>query len=495
MTTPSEVVPEATAAPEKRLHPASPLFVLIASLRSFALPLIILLFTGRGDRTEFLSLIAVAFLALHSLARYFTYRYRIERDGVVIRSGIFQKTVRHIPFARIQNVSLRQSLLHRLFGVAEVELESAGARDPEGQMRVLSLADAHDLEATVRGHEGTPAVGEAAQPAVAARTLLALDLDDLFKLGLVSNRGLVLVAAVFGVLSQAGSDIMAETVEGWTRAVLGWSQELHLTLIGAVIGVVTLILVVIGILYVLSALLAITRYYGFVLTDDGRRLRIERGLLTRVRGALLRRRIQAYTVRESLFHRWLGTRSLRVDSAATPRDEERSLSELAPIDAPGHLDGLIADLLSPRASWPLRDWRPLHPRAWRRVFFRPAVFSLLATAIAVWLFDRWGLLALLLIPLMFIRARVWARHAAWAEEGGLIAVREGWLDRGWRFAEARKLQVLSLTQSPFDRRHGMATLYMDTAGATLGRRPLRIRFLPEEDARALHERLAAVIRG
>jgi putative membrane protein len=41
----------------------------------------------------------------------------------------------------------------------------------------------------------------------------------------------------------------------------------------------------------------------------------------------------------------------------------------------------------------------------------------------------------------------------------------------------------------------MATLHMDTAGATLGALPLRIRFMPEAEARALHAHLAAVMRG
>jgi putative membrane protein len=52
-----------------------------------------------------------------------------------------------------------------------------------------------------------------------------------------------------------------------------------------------------------------------------------------------------------------------------------------------------------------------------------------------------------------------------------------------------------LTQSPFDRHHGMATLLMDTVGASPFEPPLRIRYLPEAEARALHERLAANLGG
>ncbi|MCW5581378.1 MAG: PH domain-containing protein, partial [Luteimonas sp.] len=56
------------------------------------------------------------------------------------------------------------------------------------------------------------------------------------------------------------------------------------------------------------------------------------------------------------------------------------------------------------------------------------------------------------------------------------------------FAEIDKLQALRLQRSPLDRRFGMASLWLDTAGAG-ATVPLRMRFLPEAEARALGARL------
>ena len=72
----------------------------------------------------------------------------------------------------------------------------------------------------------------------------------------------------------------------------------------------------------------------------------------------------------------------------------------------------------------------------------------------------------------------------------LVAVRSGWWSRWWRFAEIDKLQALRLERSPIDRRFGTATLRLDTAGAGSLAPPLRIRFLPQNEARALYARLA-----
>ncbi len=495
MTTPSE--PLAAGAPERRLHPLSWLFVLIQQLKQFALPLVVLLFTGRGNSWELWGLVGAGVLVVVSLAQYFTYRFRIDEDGIVIRSGLLQRTLRNIPFRRIHNVALHQTLLHRLFGVADVKLESAGGMSAEGEMRVLSLADAHALEDIVRRHgrdlaaAGAGAAGASGEDE--ARTLLALSTGEVVRLGLISNRGMIVVAAGFGLLAQSGSDLLGDAIEAVGRALMGWGRELELGTAGMVAGGVVVLLALLVALRLLSVALALLNYHGFTLSESGRRLSAQRGLLTRLRANMPRGRIQAWSLRESLTHRWLGRRSLSVDTASVQAaNDQRSLRELAPVATPAQADALVQHLL-PGHAWPPPAWRGLHPRAWCRVFLLPAMATLLATAATAWFQGPAGLAVLALLPLLFLRAKVWARHAGYAEQDGLVAVREGWLDKRWRFAEARKIQSLVLSQSPFDRRHGMANLLMDTAGASPFEPPLRVRYLPVEEAVALRDRLAAAM--
>src|SRR5690606_37248233 len=99
-------------------------------------------------------------------------------------------------------------------------------------------------------------------------------------------------------------------------------------------------------------------------------------------------------------------------------------------------------------------------------------------------------LALAWAPWAVHAARQNAQRAGYALDARMVAARWGWWSRQWRFAEIVKLQALRLEQSPLDRWFGMATVSLDTAGA----RPttvLRLRFMPEVEARALHGRLAA----
>jgi putative membrane protein len=146
-------------------------------------------------------------------------------------------------------------------------------------------------------------------------------------------------------------------------------------------------------------------------------------------------------------------------------------------------------------AWPPSGWRPLHPRAWRRLFIGPSAIVAGLAAGLTWRYGPAGLLVLAGIPLLVWRARLWARHAGYAESGGLVATRTGWLSRSWEFAEIRKLQSLRLTSSPLDRRHGMTTVWLDTAGASSRDGVLRIPFLPAGEARVLYDRLSAEMDG
>ena len=488
-------------AQERRLHPWSWLFVLLQQLRQFIVPLLVLLFLGRSDSQALWPLVGVAALAAASVWQYFTYRYRVDEDRLVVRQGILERQVRQVPFARIHNVALHQSLLHRLFGVAEVRLESAGGARPEAEMRVLRMDEALALERLIRIRGGTAAHSGAGDAAGAGdadaeaegRPLLTLPFGELVRLGLVSNRGLVVVAGAFALAWQAVPDrVMANALEEAVRQAMGYADTVVPGLQARAVALALLLALALVVLRLLSVLLALVQYHGFRLLLQGRRLTVERGLLTRLRTSVPRRRIQAWTLQETLLHRWFGRRSLHVDTAVGVGQggEQRGLREVAPIATAETCDRLVRDLL-PGAAWPPVGWHRLHPRAWQRLALPGIGLAMVAAAAACWRFGAPGLLALAWAPWAVHAARQHARRAGYALNGQLLAVRAGWWSRHWRFAGIDKIQALRLERTPLDRAFGMASLWLDTAGARPTEPMLRLRFLPEAEARALHGRLAA----
>ncbi len=491
---------EADAADaERRLHPMSWLFVLLQQLKQFIIPLAALLVFGRRSAdgvagNELWPLIGVGALVVYSLWQYATYRYGVHGDSLVVRSGVLQRSLRVIPFARIHNVALRQSVLHRLFGVAEVRLESAGGSKPEAEMRVLKLDDAIALESLVRRRGAAAAIDAGDEtPADRAQPLLSLPVGEVLRLGLVSNRGLILAGAAFAGLMQFNRRLIPDLFEQWGEALFGWAGQQHLGPAGYALTGLSLFALLMVALRLLSMLLALAQYHGFRLSEHGRRLTVERGLLARWRTSASRRRIQAWTLREGPMHRALQRRSLEVDTAvAEDENQQRALRELAPIATPDACAALIEHLL-PNGEWSRLQWRPLPLRSWWRLFLPGVPLVLLAAAAASWYFGGWGALVLLWLPWAAVKARQRAARAAYALGNELVAVREGWISHHWRFAELDKLQALQLTRSPIDRRCGTASVWLDTAGAGAMAPPLRIRFLPEAEARALYDTLSRTL--
>lgn len=499
MTTPDRTLPEDTAAmadatPERRLHPMSWLFVLIQQLKQFILPLLALFIFGRGDRNDLWGLVAICVLGAFSIWQYYTYRFRIGADSLQIRSGLLERSLRQIPFARIHNVALHQSLLHRLFGVAEVRLESAGGIKPEAEMRVLKLDDALALEALVRRRRGAVDALAADAPAEEGAVLHSLSTAEVVRVGLISNRGMIVVGGGFAALAQLGGDKFSELIEGWGRALFGVVDTYgrgHEAL-----ATLTLLLLFLVLVRLFSVLLALLQYSGFRLEEHGRRLSLERGLLTRVRTSTPRRRIQSWTLREGMLHRLFRRRTLEVGTAVLDNGsagQPRSLREIAPVGTPERCDALIRHL-APELQWPPTEWRPLHRLTFWRLLLPQLLIAALLAALALLSFGRLGLVFVALwVPWIVYITWQNARHAGYAVDARMIAARGGWWTREWRFAEIGKLQAIRFGQSPIDRRFGTAHLLLDTAGGNAMAEPLRLRFLPVAQARALHAQLGREI--
>ena len=102
----------------RRLHPASVLFMLAKDLKAFAVPALVVAFGAKGtDSSTFFWALATAIPAAIgvglAVVRYLSFAYTYEEDELVVRSGVFFKRERHIPYSRIQH-RCHSNVAHRL---------------------------------------------------------------------------------------------------------------------------------------------------------------------------------------------------------------------------------------------------------------------------------------------------------------------------------------------------------------------------------------------
>ena len=488
---------------ERRLHPISFLFQLAAQSRQVLLPGVFVLIAGArggGDAWQVWAMLFFVPMALLSIARTLVFRYRMDPEELVIQSGLIFRQQRHVPYERIQNIDAIQNVVHRLFGVVEVRLETAGGTEPEAQMSVVSVAAFEELRAGVHAIRGQAADAAAPVDREPASTLLQLPARELVIAGLIQGRGLIVIGALFGLLWEAGLlDRMTGSLFGGSVAGRGLLRQILRAGFGGggtpwqTIG---LTLVAFGMLLVVTRAFSVgwslVRLHAFTLRKAGEDLRADFGLLTRVTATIPVRRIQSVTLHEGPLHRMFGRASVRVETAGGESDESVQLQRqwLAPVIRPADIPALLAVVL-PAAQVDGVDWQPVDPRGVRRARLRGLTRAAILSLALVAFLDWWTLaLFAALAAIGEVHARRSVRALGWAATGTGVHFRSGWLWRRLTFAPFAKVQVVGIQQTPFDRRLGMASVEVDMAGTTANGHRIDIPYLSAPVARSLAARLA-----
>jgi putative membrane protein len=477
--------------PAGRLHPWSWVFHAIRALREVALPALVFMVVGRKDAFGPLVVGAVAAIILVAwgILRSRTFRYELLDRELLVREGLFVRETRHVPFARVQAVNERQGPLHRLLGVTELVLESGAAGKPEAVMRVLGVAEAARIAGMLRSvtaadhgipEHATP--GVVASPAAATtQELLRIPTDELILHGIISNRGFVVIALVFGIISQ-NSELLDLLPIDFKQLMKDSTDTAAGIDAGAIFGVLLVLLLGIMVLVrLLSIAFALFTLHDFTLRRAGDRLRMNRGLLSRVDVSGRVSGFQRIVLEQSLLHRAFRRCAVKVDLAGAsllgpPEAADSRLDTLAPIATPAKARSLLHELI-PGLDIDDLPWQPLHRsaavRRWQRTawWLLPTLALVVAAAGLIPGLPSAALLgalvaATIVLGLSVVHAWRWARWSAFAASDGVIAFRSGAWARHWTLVFDDRAQSTALRRSPRDQREGTASLAVDIQSMT-----------------------------
>ena len=477
---------------DRRFHPLTILFALGGELRNFLLPAVFATMTAsQGNQVQRFFLVFLVPGAVMAVARYFFSTYRYDETELVVRTGVIFKNERHIPFARIQSVDAVQNVLHRLCGVVDVKVQTGTTGQAEATLSVLPF----EALAEMRQHvfqdrtvvsaisDGMATASPSHGPMPEPQTVLRLSLRDRALAGLLDNRGWVVIGAAWGLAFESG--------------ILDRFEELDIASWPAYASILVGLFVMAP---VLSMGWAIIRLHDFHLTLCEGDLRTEFGALTRVTATIPLRRVQAVKIHQGPGHVWTGRASVRVETAGGGTGGRASAERewVAPLIALRSLPGFVATIL-PEADLPSLTWMNVDGRAFRRRRVVALVTAAVIGALTVpWLETVWSIaLTVAIAALGLINGHLYVASLAWAKTDRLVAFKSGWFHRSLVIVPLAKIQAIELDESPFDRRHHMASLAVDTAGA--GGNRVDIPYLSRpvaEDARMAlaHDAAATVFR-
>lgn len=483
MTPGSEVGPTA----DRPLHPATLLGRFLRQLPNFVVGLPVLLnIAADPDARTLILVAAIGVLAsgAAALAVWRRFRWGVGARELVIERGVIFRQRRVIPFTRVEDVDIEQGPLARLFGTARVRVETGGAGKDEGTLDSIALADARALRDLIRAAR---AGRTAAAPPVPQKEplLFAMDLRRVLLAGLLGF-SLLYVGALAAALQYLEPlfDWDAVDPDRW----LDFSQRLGPARAAAAGS--ALIALVLLVALAAGMVRALTRDYGFRLTRTPSGFRRRRGLLTLSEVVIPRRRVQLGLVRSGLIGRGFGWHALDFQTlGADPGQSGRQ--QAAPLARLAEIGPILAEAALP----PLPPGDAMQRVSARHILRQSIRWSALlaAPALGTTIADPRALYWLAAVPLLALLAGLQYRHHRYLPGETALFVRAGiFTHRVWILPYAR-VQSVTLRSTPLQRALGLASLLIDTAGAS-EIHDVRVRNLPAATAATLFPFLVASIR-
>lgn len=469
----------------RRLHPGTIALNVIRGAPGFVFGIPAFLAIARDFELWMAALIGVGLAAVVGVFQFLSwwrFTYELTDDAVVVQSGVLSRNRRTIPFDRVQDVDIERKLLARLFGLAKVNLETGGAGENEGALDSVSMAEAERLRGVIRRRAAQAHIEERAATEGEAPVAIDHDAPVLFSmtLGRVLYSGLfrfslVWLAVIGGAFQYLDDWVPWGNIE--VDDLRSRAEAASATAEAAFVAGVTLsVIFVLFLLGVIAGVLrTLLREYGFTLTDEGGRYRRVRGLLTRTEAVVALRRVQLAVIENGFVMRLLGWAGVKLQTLGSGEKGEGGRQDIAPFARPEEIDRVLAPLSLERAD-PDALVRVSTMHVLRMVISRigwlliPIVVLVIARAnlaeAAVFLAVLMGLFLFLLIPVGIVAA-LQRGHHRYGLIGRTFHVQRGVLGQKRWIVPARNIQAITVRRTWLQRRLGTASVYSDTAGASI----------------------------
>ncbi|AFZ71287.1 PH domain-containing protein [Natronobacterium gregoryi] len=468
--------------------------------------------------------IGFLFGTLYGVVYYYRFGYAVTTDTVDVSSGVVARRSREIPYGRIQNVDIRQSVFQRLLELATVSIETAGGGTTEATLYFVSEEEANRLQREIRRRTAeakgrrrertrqrrqsadsatasdeptedaavdadaeragddapSPSVddetGEREPPADPEQTfepdsptysrkqrLFDLAPRELLLYSFTSFRPAA-VAAVLFVFFLATESILEFFVAA--SQPFGGPADLDTGNTGSY-GILTIVSAIISVLvtYLLSVAYTFATYYDFQLGRVGDDFVYERGLLQRYSGSIPAEKVQSVTVTDNPVQRLIEYAGLWVETAGYGPESNGGSQSAVPLAQQGRVYTFTENLTDVETP----TFRSPPPVARRRYLVR---YSLVAAAFVAVAFgvayttplENWYFAAVVFLAVP-LAAHLRYVHIAYYVGEDHIVIRSGFWRRRTTVVPYYRVQTVSVRRSIFQRRLGIASVVVDTASS------------------------------
>lgn len=450
----------------QRQHPVAALSSAFGMIRGNIVTIVVFLFFGAQSESFsfwWWTLGGFVILLVGGVANWWRFLFKVEDGLIHIKSGIFVRKNLYLTKDRIQVIDITAGIIQRIFGLVQLDIQTAGASSRAASIEAITRDKAEEINRLLRQKKSSSDDEEFES------TTFDVE-DEIIQTITLPNKELLIAASTSGSFGIALSVI--GTVFSQIEPLISESQfyDYLYSILPSQTDAMFYIALIAGFIvfaWLLSFFGTLFNYGNFKLEIKKKEIVISRGIFEKKRSTVPFNRIQAIHISEGIIRQPLGYASLHLESAAGYGDDKGTGSILFfPLIKRERILSLLDEVL-PDYQKEL-DALKLPSRSLRRYIFRSTFFTTVITAIA------WGWLdlnyAIWILPLLAIFWG-WLKYndtaLGWGED--ILVLRSRNLSKSTAYIKKKRVQDVSISQSPFQRYRDLCSVQVYVASGDRGK--------------------------
>lgn len=430
----------------------------------------------------------VILVGIFGIVAFFKYTFYLTGNELIINKGVFKRSKMIIPFERIQSINFKQTIIHQIFSVVELEIDTAGSAHTEFDLRAISFEKAEALRKIILASRQTLDIQPEETtdtPSPVQKRLFKLTFWELVKVGLTQNHlksGLIPIGLYFWLrdMLHSGGIELDEIATEYANP----DEIIRLGLI--IIGVLFLGYALIAIL--ISLFLSILRFFEltFFRTEDG--FKVSYGLLTKRQISIKDSKIQIFHWSDNLLRKIPRIHNMQIKQAASKRVKQKT-SSIHLVGLSTHHIHQFLDAYFTEHSYQVDDFIGLSPWWIKRQMVIYAILLTIFGSLAFFLPDEPSLLFIcLFLIFLMLNSYLYFRKKKFGVNDEVIYIKGGHFGDAHELIQLHKIQGIQLNRSPFQKRKNLATIVIFTAAGTT-----RIPYIPYDSAVTLRDYVLQIV--
>lgn len=461
----NETTTQAMTLPAQRQHIAAIIFMFIKTIKELIVAFGLGLFFALREAIHYVFYVGGAFFLIVlviSILSWLRFTYRVEDNELRVESGILIRKKKYVPINRIHTIDYTANIIHRLFGLVKVKIDTASGGGSELDLSAITRKNGDALRTALgKNSEQTksPHISEEEEATTSVElTKKKITWQRLVIAGSTTNGiGATLFAAYLG-----GSQLLEFIPETMYDSTIKWFSTAGIIVI-ILFGILTL-----AILYIVGIAGTMIKYAFFTIEKHPDHLFIKRGLIETKELTIPYERIQSITLKQNLLRQLFGFTTIHATVVGNILEGADSAQPiLFPLLKEKEVKAFIEQYV-PQYIVEEEVWTGVAKKAWIYYVGLPMILPLIATGIMLYFAASYVWIPLILLLIIFLLGLFSYKVAGFKLTKSKIMFRKRFINKETRIMLRNRIQAMEKSQHKLQQLQQISSVQLTVFGGLVG---------------------------